>query len=1097
MIGLAKAAGAGPIKVEIDGVVQSATYNSFDDIVIDVGTFSGVKRVRVYDSTLFAGDPGDPLNGLPDDVIGKVTVNGSPAATSDTMEFWVSGSPVFPLQSIQPIANLGAFAFGANSADGLTITNPDLRRQTRVAIATVTDIKGDITAGQIFRIQAGIANELGNPLFSGDVSANITAINRDREWINGAGTLKAIEEVNIVGVLSGNLHSADFSGYTPGLESTYANIGRVIVRGTAQYPIWDGTPSGAFNRSTAIVGNILAETGRITEIYSLGSIGAVPEPCPPPQCFAGFRPTILAADGIDRIETRALDNTDPNWLVIAQEADPTIVRATIVANHKNAQANAIEETTIDDDGTIYLIATQGKILGDIVANNLTYDRASPGPFPQRAGIFAREGVQGSIRIEHLVDGADIVSPGGLSSVYIGRQLRGSIVEKVIYVEQGSGSGDPELPGPAQECNLQLVQIGIPDAQAKPLPTYAAKRVPGFVGSFVYLEDPFPTVQKWLPLGQLPGIEGTGSLDSTILAGCIDTLRIANMGIIENLTVGVLNPDPVREFTIQPRVEVVGGGLLEIGELRCGIVRRFVPGVETPDSSFAGWGEVNVGCVGPASELWLASFEYGASLGPLSQIDILGNHMGEIWMPYMLGDDVNGQNLLRVGEGLVAFPSSLGNCECSTPRIDRPCSVEAPTALPPTGAPAGYQQIMSGRRSAIDLPAPTNGEVAGIIEIVYYSQGDNCTIETEVAAFSGQIILHANNTGLTHDLSKWKGAVNIGRFNKCPASQIIPRPFPYTLPISIDTLPDYPGDPYVGPTYTISPAAEIGDGGFGPGAIGLVPFAVHRAASELENDGATTEPPLGPGCEDPIQNFRTPLRSAFNNLNLVCTDEPLRDNYLDIIFYGPVGQAPNVALSPFQLHRVDPNAPCDRQISASEAYFVADIDQSDRRVRLLAIQNMMIELPGGVYELAPWPNSPNGTPSGRSMRCKDLLTPNAVVLPLNFNQNSGANADREYFRLQYVCASQGPEQCIVATSPACDTTVGNYGCDGVDFNNDGSFFDPGDIDAFLSVFSEGPCIPETAICNDVDFNNDGSLFDPCDVDAFLVVFSEGPCTPCGQ
>ncbi|GEM_PF-2420065 len=35
--------------------------------------------------------------------------------------------------------------------------------------------------------------------------------------------------------------------------------------------------------------------------------------------------------------------------------------------------------------------------------------------------------------------------------------------------------------------------------------------------------------------------------------------------------------------------------------------------------------------------------------------------------------------------------------------------------------------------------------------------------------------------------------------------------------------------------------------------------------------------------------------------------------------------------------------------------------------------------------------------------------------------------------------------------------GDNGCDDIDFNNDGSVFDPTDIDAFLSVFSEGPCI----------------------------------------
>jgi hypothetical protein len=67
-----------------------------------------------------------------------------------------------------------------------------------------------------------------------------------------------------------------------------------------------------------------------------------------------------------------------------------------------------------------------------------------------------------------------------------------------------------------------------------------------------------------------------------------------------------------------------------------------------------------------------------------------------------------------------------------------------------------------------------------------------------------------------------------------------------------------------------------------------------------------------------------------------------------------------------------------------------------------------------------------------------------------------------------------------------------GCNDIDFNNDGSLFDPLDVDAFFSVFSEGPCIPETQTCDGIDFNNDGSLFDPLDVEAFLRVFSEGPC-----
>jgi len=73
------------------------------------------------------------------------------------------------------------------------------------------------------------------------------------------------------------------------------------------------------------------------------------------------------------------------------------------------------------------------------------------------------------------------------------------------------------------------------------------------------------------------------------------------------------------------------------------------------------------------------------------------------------------------------------------------------------------------------------------------------------------------------------------------------------------------------------------------------------------------------------------------------------------------------------------------------------------------------------------------------------------------------------------------------------------CDSIDFNNNGTRFEPTDIEAFLSVYAEGPCQPDgfNLGCNDIDFNNDGSFFDPCDFESFLLVFSEGPCTPCGQ
>ncbi len=96
--------------------------------------------------------------------------------------------------------------------------------------------------------------------------------------------------------------------------------------------------------------------------------------------------------------------------------------------------------------------------------------------------------------------------------------------------------------------------------------------------------------------------------------------------------------------------------------------------------------------------------------------------------------------------------------------------------------------------------------------------------------------------------------------------------------------------------------------------------------------------------------------------------------------------------------------------------------------------------------------------------------------------------------------------IVGNSGGVEGEVGgawivtNFGigpvCNDIDINNDGSLFDPMDIEAYLSVYSEGSCVPELSQCDDIDFNNDGSVFDPCDIAAFLLVFAEGPCGWCG-
>jgi V8-like Glu-specific endopeptidase len=94
----------------------------------------------------------------------------------------------------------------------------------------------------------------------------------------------------------------------------------------------------------------------------------------------------------------------------------------------------------------------------------------------------------------------------------------------------------------------------------------------------------------------------------------------------------------------------------------------------------------------------------------------------------------------------------------------------------------------------------------------------------------------------------------------------------------------------------------------------------------------------------------------------------------------------------------------------------------------------------------------------------------------------------------------PNQSVVVRLSTAEQIGGQFNfifsprnCNDIDFNNDGSLFDPTDIQDFLSVFSEGPCsTASTTGCDGIDFNNDGSLFDPLDIESFLSVFSEGPC-----
>ena len=112
--------------------------------------------------------------------------------------------------------------------------------------------------------------------------------------------------------------------------------------------------------------------------------------------------------------------------------------------------------------------------------------------------------------------------------------------------------------------------------------------------------------------------------------------------------------------------------------------------------------------------------------------------------------------------------------------------------------------------------------------------------------------------------------------------------------------------------------------------------------------------------------------------------------------------------------------------------------------------------------------PYGTNDGAALVSASQL-PGAIA-PTNGSLEAG-----EYARVRL---------CELTTPPSCGPT-----CDGLDFNQDGDFPTPLDLEDFINAVAGSVC----ATCSsDLDFNNDGDFPTPLDVEAFISVSAGGPC-----
>lgn len=133
------------------------------DFSINVGEVTGDLDLWIYDYTRVPNPDGGTL---PDQSIGEVTITGT--WTSGAVRLLVAGpDSVWPYVVISQdamrdpgVVNLG-FLDGTTVHGGLDFRdangdpNPDLQKHTRLAAFTYDDIYGDITVGQIQRVQAG------------------------------------------------------------------------------------------------------------------------------------------------------------------------------------------------------------------------------------------------------------------------------------------------------------------------------------------------------------------------------------------------------------------------------------------------------------------------------------------------------------------------------------------------------------------------------------------------------------------------------------------------------------------------------------------------------------------------------------------------------------------------------------------------------------------------------------------------------------------------------------------------------------------------------------------------------------------------------
>jgi hypothetical protein len=407
---------AGNVGYSIDGgptVVVNATGSP--NITINIGEFASNKTLHIFDIV---------EDGI--DSLGVVTIRAA-SPTDGLLDIVVSRStdgPAFAF--IDPYSLLNP---GLRNLGGLQILAPvgsqlPPAKNTRLSVTVRGDILGDISAGQIFRVDARIDSSLfdqntGEPIgprtAGGRILGNVTSLQRngfigyggDTEFSYSVGYVGAQDE--LVGNVTAFLPEADRQQFSYSDPTSHASIGRIVV-GRSDDSEFSVLASG-------LKGNIIADYGRIEQIFSTGNIGAITQTA---TIRAGLR---LGTVRVRKVGT-LLDESTPS-----QPRDGVLQRNVYANMKSSARINGGSATSNPAD--FYLLETNGDFVGNIEVDNF-YGRNNVVAYPtarrtQRQGIFVGGDFIGSITSKYNWCYGDMIARSFRGPIVIGQQHKGAIV----------------------------------------------------------------------------------------------------------------------------------------------------------------------------------------------------------------------------------------------------------------------------------------------------------------------------------------------------------------------------------------------------------------------------------------------------------------------------------------------------------------------------------------------------------------------------------------------------------------------------------------------------------------------------------------------